>query len=363
MFNQFDLLAQPIDNQTAMAATKKQNQASNQKEQSDDQAHAVTEMTERFVGQFDACSEYHRRGDSNSYLRMYNEALHTAIVLQRQDQSKNTAVVSGIFAENRPPSPSLSALTGPVNLHEANRQKRLLLDFIYTSATNLISPTRLEEAKRACEAVFKRDFLWNFRDISLLNHRIKPGMIYRTATLTLIQNEDFFEGFLLEKKIKTVVDLRSESEVSEKNYTDQSLGLFTRIATPIDHLSLSTWSRNIYNREATTEEIYRFFAMEATGEVKEALEGILKVSDAVAIHCHSGKDRTGFLVTLLHLLSGAELDVVYADYLASERDTKKENLDVILGIIEEKNGIENYLLFCGLNSHQISELRRKLVAA
>ena len=63
---------------------------------------------------------------------------------------------------------------------------------------------------------------------------------------------------------------------------------------------------------------------------------------------------------MLHLLSGAELEAVYTDYLATETDTKKEYLNIPLDTIKEKGGIELYLIDCGLSTNQISKLKQKL---
>lgn len=327
------------------------------KSQKSNHEASVSELTESFLIEFEACSCSHRRGNDVLFCSSYNRALHDAIKLADLSGDKTgTDLSSGSFIAGELAKPEY----GHLNLHEANGWKRELLDLFYSSARNLISRSRLEETKHFCETVFKRDFLWNFRDISQFNPRIKPGLIYRSATLTLIQNERFFENLLSEKNIKTVIDLRSESEIHGRRYSDKSLEQFAWTHIPIDHLALSSGFRKNKNHDATTQEIYRFFALDSTDSVKTAFEAILKAVDPIVIHCHSGKDRTGFLVTLLHLLSGADLKAIYDDYLASEMDTKKEYLDLILDLIEKKNGIENYLLYCGLSLPQIKALKQKL---
>ncbi|NJK95622.1 MAG: hypothetical protein HC905_12600 [Bacteroidales bacterium] len=83
------------------------------------------------------------------------------------------------------------SLRGSLFLPEANEQKRKLLGFFYSSVQSLVTTEKLTELKLFCETIYNRDFLWNFRDISLHNPKIKSGLIYRTATMTLIQNETF----------------------------------------------------------------------------------------------------------------------------------------------------------------------------
>lgn len=204
-------------------------------------------------------------------------------------------------------------------------------------------------------------YLWNFRDISLYNPRIKKGMIYRTATMTLFQNEDFFEEFLDKKKIKTVIDLRAEREVSESKYTVDSLQNFNWIHCPFDPWNQSIKFQATHHQGTNIEIAYRFFALECQSSIRKAIKAILQEQNSIVIHCHAGKDRAGIFITLLHLVSGADSETVYNDYLASEMDTKKDYLNIVLDIIKDENGIENYLLSCGLNENQVSNLRQKLI--
>ena len=178
--------------------------------------------------------------------------------------------------------------------------------------------------------------------------------------MTLFQNENFFEEFISEKKIKTVIDLRAEREVTESNYTEGSLNNFAWVHTPFDPWSQSIEFQATHHQGTDIEIAYRFFAIECKHSIKKAVEAILQEQKSTAIHCYAGKDRTGIFISMLHLLSGAELETVYTDYLATETDTKKEYLNIPLDIINEKGGIELYLIDCGLSANQISQLKQKL---
>ncbi|MBK6964952.1 MAG: tyrosine-protein phosphatase [Bacteroidales bacterium] len=91
------------------------------------------------------------------------------------------------------------------------------------------------------------------------------------------------------------------------------------------------------------------------------MEAILnEQSGSVAIHCFAGKDRTGIFISLFHLLADSPIETIHNDYLASEVDVKLSRLNLVLDIINEKGGIENYLLFCGLSQNQINLLKRRL---
>ena len=83
---------------------------------------------------------------------------------------------------------------------------------------------------------------------------------------------------------------------------------------------------------------------------------------AVVIHCFAGKDRTGILVSLLHLLANSPIETIHADYLASEVDVKIDRLNIVLDIVRSKGGIEPYLIWCGLSETQIRQLKQKLAS-
>jgi protein tyrosine/serine phosphatase/predicted nucleotidyltransferase len=325
----------------------------------------ISDLIDKFVYEFESCSGMHRRSDGYQFYFFYNIALQVAIQLNHlsKGKSKFNFLPKNFIANvlTKEEQKDFYSLKATLFLPEANQQKRKLLDFFYSSVQSLITVEKLTELKKFCETIYSRDFLWNFRDISLHNPKIKSGLIYRTATMTLFQNENFFEEFISEKKIKTIIDLRADREVAESDYKESSLNNFTWVHTPFDPWSQSIEFQATHHQGTDIEIAYRFFAIECKHSIKKAVEAILQEQNSTAIHCYAGKDRTGIFISMLHLLSGADLETVYTDYLATETDTKKEYLNIPLDTIKEKGGIELYLIDCGLSANQISKLKQKLL--
>lgn len=325
----------------------------------------TSSLINKFIYEFESCSNAHRRSDGYHFYFFYNIALQVAIQLNHfsKGQAKFNFLPKNFITSvlSKEEQKDFYSLRGTLFLPEANEQKRKLLDFFYSSVQNLLKSEELLGLKKFCETIYSRDLLWNFRDISLYNPKIKSGLIYRTATLTLYQYENFFENFISEKKIKTVIDLRAKREVAENSYTERSLKNFIWIHTPFDPWNQSIDFQTTYHQGTDVEIAYRFFAIECKHSIKGAIEAILQEQNSIAIHCYAGKDRTGVFISMLHLLSGAGLETVYNDYLATEMDTKREYLDIALDIIKNENGIENYLLSCGLNENQLSQLKLKIL--
>jgi protein tyrosine/serine phosphatase/predicted nucleotidyltransferase len=326
----------------------------------------ITDLVDKFIYEFESCSGMHRRSDGYQFYFFYNIALQVAIQLNHLSKGHlKFNFLPKYFIANiltKEEQETFYNLKGTLFLPEANQQKRKLLDFFYTAIETLVTPEKLEEVKQFCEWLYNRDFLWNFRDISTHNSKIKSGRIYRTATMTLFQNENRFDELLNEKQIKTVIDLRADKEIEELPYHEQTLSKFKYIKAQLDPWNQPEWFKAKHHQGTNEEIAYRFFAIGCNDQIKNAMEAIINEElGSVAVHCFAGKDRTGIFISMLHLLADTPMEIIYADYLASEVDVKISRLNLVLDIITEKGGIEPYLLSCGLTTNQISKLKQKLL--
>lgn len=326
----------------------------------------ISDLIDKFVYEFESCSGMHRRSDGYQFYFFYNIALQVAIQLNHHSKglSKFNFLPKYFIANvlTKDEQEPFYDLKGTLFLPEANQKKRNLLDFFYSAINTLATPEKQNEVKHFCETIYNRDFLWNFRDISTHNPKIKSGRIYRTATMTFFQNESRFDELLTEKQIKTVIDLRADKEINEMPYTEQTLSKFNYVKTQLDPWNQPDWFKQNHHQGTNEEIAYRFFAIGCKDKIKNAMEAIINEQNgSVAIHCYAGKDRTGIFISMLHLLADTPIETINADYLASEVDVNLHRLNLVLDIIKEKGGIEPYLLWCGLSANQISQLKQKLL--
>ena len=325
----------------------------------------ITELIEEFTYQFENASTMHKRSDAYQFYFFYNIALHKAIQLY-QISVGNTQFnflpkrfVSSLPNDNK--RKEVYELNGEILLTKANKQKRELLDFFYQTLTNLVSEEQKEEIKCFCEYIFKRDYFWNFRDINQYNSLIKKGLIYRTANFISFLESDFFEELIRNTNIKTIIELRANREIEELAYPKSFIQRFKYVLAPFDPWEQPDWFKENYHYGTDIEIAYRFFLLCCKDSIRTALLTILNEDKgAIAIHCFAGKDRTGTLISLLHLLVGANMEVVYKDYLASEVDTEISKLNAALQIVTNEGGIIPYLLSCGLQQEEIMSLKEKL---
>jgi protein tyrosine/serine phosphatase/predicted nucleotidyltransferase len=326
---------------------------------------SVLELIDKFIYEFENCSTMHRRCDAYQFYFFYNIALHVAVQLKQLSTGETKYnFLPKNFVANTLTTEEQNAfyeLKGTLFLPEANIRKRKLLDFFFSCIDTLVSKVEQEEIKHFLEWIFERDFFWNFRDISTHNPKIKSGVIYRTATMSVFQNESHFEELLNNKQIKTIVDLRADREIYELPYNEDTLSKIKYVIAQFDPWNQPEWFKEKYHYGTNDEIAYRFFALGCKKQIKKALEAIINEENATAIHCFAGKDRTGFFVSLLHLLVDTPLEIIFADYLASEVDVKTYRLEIVLNIINEHGGIEAYLRDCGLKQTQIEQLKYKLL--
>lgn len=323
------------------------------------------ELVDKFVYEFENCSTMHRRSDAYQFYFFFNVALHVSVQLKHLSTGETKFnFLPKYFVANTLKEKErnlLYEMKGTLFLPEANTQKRKLLDFFYSSIETTVNKEKKENLTHFLEWIYERDFFWNFRDINLHNPKIKRGVVYRTATLSLFQNNSRFVDLLEKKQINTIVDLRADREIDELPYNKKTLSKINYVKAQFDPWNQPEWFKEKYHYGTNEEIAYRFFALGCSEKIKTALEAIINENNATAIHCFAGKDRTGIFISLLHLLVDTPLETIYADYLASEVDVKPYRLEMVLNIINEKGGIIPYLIDCGLQLAQIEQLKRKLL--
>ena len=165
----------------------------------------------------------------------------------------------------------------------------------------------------------------NFRDIGGVHAGngsfMKRGMIFRSASLDSISKRDL--AIIRKLGIKTVVDLRGPSEQKKKR---RDFGGIRVVSLPLDFQGKTRERLYPYFKQKNPEEKILEVSNSLYLEIAEAsapvLAGILEIlgspdSGAILIHCQAGKDRTGILVALLHIIAGTERRFIIEDFLRS----------------------------------------------
>lgn len=326
-----------------------------------------SKTVDKFLYDFENLSHHHKRSEAYKCYFQYNLALNDCMqLLKIKNQSLEYLYLPNIqdFFFGKEGRDKLKSLSGSLYLPEVNKQKRQLLDFFYEILENqdFIFDKKRENIKEFCEWIFAKDYGYNFRDISDNCSRLKAGVIYRTSTLTRYQNDEYFEQILKKYSINKIIDLRADREIAKDPYKD-SIDNVKVVWAPFDPWNQPEHFINNHKQGSDSEIAYRFFAIECKESIrKTAMEILNEKTNAIAIHCHAGKDRTGCLVAILYLLVGASEQELYTDYFASESDTKEYKINTFLKEVRKYSSIEEYFKSCGLTKSEIEKLKIKISA-
>jgi len=239
----------------------------------------------------------------------------------------------------------------------------------------------------------------NFRDISGTNADngsfVKRGMIYRSASLDSISKKDI--SLLRQLGIRTIIDLRGPSEQKKRKREPDGIRV---ISMPLDFQGKTRERLYPYFRQKNSENKILEVSNELYLEIAEAsapvLAGIIEIlltpdSGALLFHCQAGKDRTGIIAALIHLIAGTEREVIIEDFLRSNDElipyfkkifmlrkiisfgffpynlvifavrVKERNISSVIEMVRNRpGGIEGYLESAGFNPSRLEEFRKKI---
>jgi protein tyrosine/serine phosphatase len=324
-------------------------------------------LIEAFEIRFEACSRAHGRSDGYRFSVLFGHALNALVrlVWLAQGENKFDFMPPNFLTQySHPLGLGLDRL-GPIDLRTAHFQKNHLLGLFAEWAPKAASRFDLEidwQGKlEFLNAVMTRDRFWNLRDAAKFNNRLQPGQVFRSAAFCLMHPAEDVRSFFQQNDIRAVVDLRADRELEEHPYSPEQLGGTKHIHAPFDPWVQPEHFKKEHAHLTDNSMIaYHFFMKCCQDSVAKAFTALAETDGAVLVHCHAGKDRTGIVLTLLHLLCGANEHTARLDYLASEMDTRPELFQVILQVIGEKGGISSYLKSCGVTDFQMNQIRNRL---
>lgn len=182
----------------------------------------------------------------------------------------------------------------------------------------------------------------NERD-ALAGAGLKPGVVYRTAKLC---KSSTGADRLLTSMLHggTIIDLRTSGTAA--GCPDPSLPQVSKVR---------------YSMTATANTETFVTKSSDRKAVASALRKIASSKGPVLLHCTHGRDRTGWIVSVLLMAAGEDLGTVRAEYLRSP-GVKASNLDKgIKAMHDNYDGVEGYLADgLGLTPAEIDRLVSKI---
>jgi beta-glucosidase/6-phospho-beta-glucosidase/beta-galactosidase/protein tyrosine/serine phosphatase len=244
------------------------------------------------------------------------------------------------------------------------------------------------------------DGVYNARGIGGLEtmdgRRVLDGLFFRTAGLHGITDDGRRALTLL--GVDTILDLRGTTEVTQApDVIDGVHIMHLPLHEPSDpEAGLFVGAAADESGESGLGAIYRQIVQTRGGEIVQGLRAITAAQGAVIAHCTAGKDRTGiFVAILLAALGVRDADIVRTYVESSEllgagfraevaalmssasrdgsqvSDAALDDLlasppalveEVLATIRRDYGTVTEYLASHGFSSHDVTALRRRLVA-
>jgi protein-tyrosine phosphatase len=185
-----------------------------------------------------------------------------------------------------------------------------------TTSTKPPRPTALLEGAR------------NFRDIGGLptgdGRHVRKGLVYRSEHLAHLTTEDMLTFRRL--NINVIFDLRSQSERLRlpsrlpNEPAPEILEMSINRDVNAAHATFRTHIRRDPSPKGavnTMMEIYKGHPKAFEGKLTKFFDRLIEGKLSAVVHCHAGKDRTGFASAMLLIALGVPLETIFEDYLAT----------------------------------------------
>lgn len=193
---------------------------------------------------------------------------------------------------------------------------------------------------------------------------------------------------LMRYGIRTAIDLRESGEhaIEHDPFGREELREVDRVDIPLLTRAFRRgWPSGLDGHEMD------LLCLETCGDAIATVFAAIAAAPpgAIVMYCHAGKERTGLAAALLlelagvdrstiareHALSDEHLAPLYAAWLDAEPDpeerqrlrnglrTKPDQMALTLAALDELyGGIEQYLLDCGVERHDIMRVRERILA-
>nr|WP_235673265.1 tyrosine-protein phosphatase [Bacillus altitudinis] len=175
--------------------------------------------------------------------------------------------------------------------------------------------------------------LANFREVGGLQTTdqmvIKQGMIYRSADLSRLTKQDILTFSTL--GIQTICDLRTSSERKSHPPKIMEHDKIVHIPMQPDSMMPSKWTMfrmliaegKSLSFTPIMKDVYQSMLYERKKEIQQLFTLLSDEKNyPLMLHCTSGKDRTGFLSSLIQLATGVPVHTVLSEYMRSNEGVK-----------------------------------------
>jgi len=317
------------------------------------------EEIDKFVVAFEACSAAHSRSDAYGFYFQYDLALGRLLrVLQLARVGYDHLYLPRNLLAGRmslPEQIEMRSLAASLYLPDATKLKDRLAQRFVAAVSEARPALGIDrdagQLRVLLERIRNRDVFFNVRDVATsFPARVRPGRWFRASTLSRWSGTAELREWLAHAGVSDIVDMRTPQEVSRMPYSPEDLDGIRHHALPIVG-------------PGSVEPDDAFFELlgQHSTQVRSIVQVMLRAEGAVVVHCHAGKDRTGWLCAMIQAAMLLPAPHIEEDYLASKMDTREVFIRSLLVALQARGGAGQVLGDLGVRSDEIAALGDRLL--
>ena len=203
---------------------------------------------------------------------------------------------------------------------------------------------------------------WRLKDMHIAGY-IGEGLLYRSARLDT-QPAVNLQNWIRSAGLKTIVDLRNDSELSRHGYSREIVDSIRYVNAPIfqdreeaDHEEMQSVEEEVDTQYLSTIKLKSF---------RDAARTVFNLlSDAnnlpLLIHCNAGVDRTGMIMAVILSALGVNREIIRYNYGVASGLRKSNYIDKFLDSIDAMGGVEMFLDQAGIETSTLEKTRYNLL--
>jgi len=317
---------------------------------------------EKFLSAFEACSAAHAKSDAFEFYFQYNLALGRLARLIQLTRGgyrylyQPRDLLSGLMSLEE--QKQFRSLAGTLYLPEALELKRKLakafLDAVEEATLSIGVRTPKDDLANFLSRIQQRDLFFNIRDFSTyFQGLVRPGVLFRSSALSRWRDRQELSEWLQGKNIQDIIDFRNDEEVTKMPYAESQLRGRNYHRFPISGVG--------EGQDQSRERAYFEQMMAHPEAVHQAISAIANARGAVVVHCHVGRDRTGWFCAFLQSLLRLPKDDILQDYVASRSDVQQSYIIDLLDKLEANGGAVKMAEIFGISQLEITALRERFL--
>ncbi|MDM1035140.1 tyrosine-protein phosphatase [Myroides odoratimimus] len=167
----------------------------------------------------------------------------------------------------------------------------------------------------------------NFRDMGGIRNKdgkqVIWGHFFRSGHLSKLKEKEYAK--LENLNVKTVIDLRTDKEVTKKPDRVPEGVVYKNVQVYDDSEDMfSKTKKDVLKGKVTpvqsdslVMEFYKLYMTETPQLVREIMDDVFESKEAVLFHCSAGKDRTGMIGAMILSILEVERETIISEYMLS----------------------------------------------